>query len=588
MCGICGIYMFEREAVVAEPVLKNMVSVIKHRGPDGDGIHIDRFVGLGHTRLSIIDLDNGKQPMANEDGTLWVTYNGEIYNFSELRNDLSSHGHIFRTNCDTEVIIHAYEEYGKECVSKFDGMFAFALWDSKQEQLFLARDRMGVKPLYYTCGKDAFVFASEVKGILAHPSVKREIEPDSISQYLFCTVMLDNATMFKNVQSLPAGHTLLLKRGNIHIEQYWDIPVSDEGLQFDIYRNRILELLEASIQLRMISDVPLGSLLSGGLDSSLITALAAGNTKDKLHTFSLEFEKNHQCNKANSDLRYAGIMSEALGTFHRDFLFHPDAYNDVLDDVVWHLEKPVELTTPSVYLLYKELKEHVTVVLTGEGADELFGGYFFFMKDISPEPFTECPWAPYFDQVSALMSPELQSHSRIQEKISTTLSDMTARTKTSDHVNRVLYLFLKLYLIEMLERQDKTSMAWGVEARVPFMDYRLVELAASIPSAYKLRNGIEKYILKEAARKVLPSEIVDRRKKPFPFPVDIKSMMVQIKEANHLVQSNESRISQYFDKKATDNFFNRRGVFEKTDSLAVFRTSFSLLSLESWHKVFKV
>lgn len=591
MCGICGIYNFNKNMPISREILDSMNKLLTHRGPDGEGIYIDQFIGLGHRRLSIIDLTKGKQPITNEDNTVWLTYNGEIYNYKELKKDLEEKGHRFVTNCDTEVVVHSYEEYGVECVSRFNGMFAFAIWDNKKELVLLARDRMGVKPLYYTICEGNLIFASEIKAILAHPIVKREVEINSVPEYLFCTALLNGNTMFKNIQSLQAGNILIFKDKSKYISQYWDIKVGEENemcSSFEEYKDKTFSLIKDSVKLRMMSDVPFGSLLSGGLDSSLISALATKHVSGKLSTFSMEYGKNDKLSKLNSDTEYARVMADAFATKHKDFIFEPEDYRENLEKVIWHVEKPVEFTTPSLYLLYKELKKDVTVVLSGEGADELFGGYFFFLKEAENKSITEFPWAPYFKEVSSLLEPEIAKQTNFKEKINTTIFDMMNRSNSKDYLNKVLYLFLKLYLLEMLERQDKTSMAWSVESRVPFLDYRLVEYAASIPSRYKMKGETEKFILKEIGREFLPEGVVNRKKKPFPFPVDPKSVYNQKNIANELVQSGNSKIASYFNKKAVNDFLNKKNEYAKVDSLAIYRTSYSMISLESWHKVFGV
>ncbi|SHK10333.1 asparagine synthase (glutamine-hydrolyzing) [Paramaledivibacter caminithermalis] len=588
MCGICGIYNFEKDMKIDKTILINMNKVMAHRGPDGSDYYLDGFVGLGHIRLSIIDLEYGNQPMCNEDESVWVTFNGEIYNFEEIKIELKAKGHKFITNCDTEVIVHSYEEYGTDCVLKFNGMFAFAIWDKKKEILFLARDRMGIKPLYYSISSGNIIFASEIKAILQHPDIKAELEVNSIPEYFFSTILLDGKTMFKNIYSLPAGYTLVFKNKSKFLNQYWDIEIREaEGTHYyNQYKEKILNLFKDSVKKRLMSDVPFGSLLSGGLDSSLVSAVATEYVNNKLKTFSMEYSDNSGLNNSNSDIKYSRIMAKTFKTKHKEFLLKTEEYNDILENVIWHVEKPIELTTPSLYLLYRNLKDDITVVLSGEGADELFGGYFFFLNQ--DNQLTEFPWAPYYNEVSMLFEPEIEKETHFTKKISTTLHDMMNRFDTNDYLNRKLYLFLKLYLLEMLERQDKTSMAWSVEARVPFLDHRLVEYVANVPSNYKVRNDVEKFILKEIAREILPTEVVNRKKKPCPFPIDPKTIYVRKNIANDLVQSSSSKISQYFNKKAVNDFFNKKNRFKNIDNLAIFRTSYALISLEAWHKTFGV
>jgi asparagine synthase (glutamine-hydrolysing) len=591
MCGICGIYNLDKATPVAEEILGRMTDALTHRGPDDRGIYLNGFIGLGHRRLSIIDLQSGRQPMTNEDGTVWTTYNGELYNFRELRSCLLKKGHVFKTNCDTEVIIHAYEEYGSDCVLKFNGMFAFAIWDIKSGVLFLARDRLGIKPLYYTVKAGSFIFGSEIKSLFEHPAVNIQVEPNSILEYLFCTSILNGKTMFRDIATLPAGHTMVVKNGIYEIIEYWDVKLEDcqnDTTPAEHFKERIFDLLNDSVRLRLMSDVPYGSLLSGGLDSSLISALASTNVDRPLKTFSIEFEENVRMNRSASDTEFANLMATAFHTEHREFILPGSDYTDIHEKVVRQIEKPVELTSPSLYLLHKNLKDYITVVLSGEGADELFGGYFFFLEEARANLLTEFPWAPYFDEISELINDDMKKETGFRENIIDSLNKLFNKFKTDDFINRVLYLFIKVYLLEMLERQDKASMAWGVETRVPFLDHRLVEYVANIPSRYKIKDDIEKYILKESFRNFIPSAVLDRKKKPFPFPVDPKSVVIQRNTANDLIQSGKSRISAYFDKRKTYDFFKKKNRFEKIDNLAIFRTSYAMIALEQWHKVFGV
>jgi asparagine synthase (glutamine-hydrolysing) len=591
MCGICGIFNFNKDTPVSKDILTKMNNVLIHRGPDDYDLYLDKFIGLGHRRLSIIDIDKGKQPMSNENNTIWVSYNGEIYNFQDLKKDLIERGHQFKTNCDTEVILHSYEEYGSDCVLKFNGMFAFALWDGKNEILFLARDRLGIKPLYYSISKGNIIFASEIKALLRHPAVKAEVKIDSIPGYLFCTALLNGNTMFKNIYSIPPGHKIIFKNKIKHAVEYWDIKpgnIQQEKVSFKQHKKQICTMLEDSVRMRLMSDVPFGSLLSGGLDSSLITALATRHVNNKLKTFSMEYSKNKALSSSNSDTIYAGMMADTFKTHHKELIYQPEEYHDILEKATWHTEKPIELTTPSLYLLFKNLKKNITVVLSGEGADELFGGYFFFLKEARENRIKEFPWAPYFNEVSMLLDADIEKKTGFREHVKSTLSSFLNRFDTGDYLNKVLYLFIKIYLKEMLERQDKTSMAWGIEARVPFLDHRLVEYVANIPSKYKIKNDTEKYLLKETGRRLIPSEIVDRKKKPFPVPVDPKSIYKQKNTANELVQSGNSRIAEYFKKKETNDFFSKKNRFKGIDNLAIFRTSYAMIALELWHKVFGV
>jgi asparagine synthase (glutamine-hydrolysing) len=589
MCGICGIYHFDERQPAQPVVLERMSRSMTHRGPDGDGTYYDSFVALGHRRLSIIDIDGGAQPMSNETGSVWISFNGEIYNYVELREELVSKGHHFRSRSDTEVIVHAYEEYGIDCVHRLNGMFAFGIWDTQRKRLFLARDRLGIKPLYYTVTNGAFLFASEIKALLEHPDVCRAIDLDAVPEYLFATSFLGNRTMFRGITALPAGHTAVIEGRSPTVRQYWDVAVGgSEDAAVDEYAAHTQAMLADSVRLRLMSDVPFGSLLSGGLDSSIVSAVATQHVSEPLKTFSIEFSQNVEMNRAGADVEYARHMAKTFDTDHHEFIFAPQDYYDCQELATWHLEKPVELTTPSLFLLHKSLKPHITVVLSGEGADELFGGYYFFLQEAQRNEVTEFPWAPYSREVAQLMNPELAETTQFQARMSQGLNDLLSKADGTDFLNRILYLFVKVYLIEMLERQDKTSMAWSVEARVPFLDHRLVEYAFTMPSRWKLNGDDEKYILKKAFHALLPERVRERKKKPFPFPVDPRSIHEQRGAANDLAQSSTSRIGHYFDKKKVEDFLYKRNGFSSIDNLAVFRTSFALISLEMWHRAFRI
>jgi asparagine synthase (glutamine-hydrolysing) len=568
-----------------------MNAQISHRGPDDCGIYLDRFIGFGHRRLSVIDLAKGKQPLGNEDGTVWVTYNGEIYNHKDLRPELLKKGHSFVTDCDTEVIVHAYEEYGPDCVSKFNGMFAFALWDAKNETLFLARDRMGIKPLYYGVFGSSFIFASEIKAILAHPGVSLEVDINAIPEYLLCTTFLDSKTMFKNIQSVPPGTTIVIKNGVIQAHKYWSMESNSaqhHGDSFTDCQEGVRELLDSAINMMAVSDVPLGTLLSGGLDSSLVSAMATKHINGQLKTFSLGYDKNKALRRDNTDSHYADLVATAYHTDHTEFLFQPEEYFDVMKKVTWHVEKPVELTSPSLFLLYRGVKPTVTVVMSGEGADELFAGYYFFLDRCQRKQPAEFPWAPYLDEVSSLLDPAIEKETGYRERVRATLIDEMDALVTEDGTNKLLYLFLKYYLVDMLERLDKTSMAWGVESRVPFLDHRLVEYVVNMPSSYKSQADREKLLLKSIAIGLLPIDVVKRKKRPVPIPVDLKTVFDERNRANDLVQAADSRIGNYFNKNKVDDFFKKRAQFATIDNLAIYRTSHALIALDSWHSTFGV
>lgn len=591
MCGICGVLDLDKGRAASEATVAAMNAQLAHRGPDDSGVFIDRFVGLGHRRLSVIDLANGKQPMGNEDGSIWVTYNGEIYNYKDLRRELEGKGHRFATDSDTEVIVHAYEEHGEQCVSQFNGMFAFAVWDSNKERLWLARDRLGIKPLYIATIGRTFVFASEIKAILAHPDVCARVEPGAIPEYLLCTTLLDGKTMFRGIRAVAPGTSLAIENGIPRMSRYWSLERDawrHKGESFEDCRDTVRALLGAAVRMEMVSDVPLGTLLSGGLDSSLVSALAAKYATGRLRTFSMDYDGNGAVRPDGTDPRYAGLVAAAYDTDHTELIFQSQDYFEALRRVTWHVEKPVELTSPSLYLLYRGVKPKATVVMSGEGADELFAGYYFFLEGRGGARPAGFPWAPYFDEVSSLLQPELDGETGCRERVRAAVADGMAALDTQDELNQVLYLFLKHYLVEMLERLDKTSMAWGVESRVPFLDHRLVEFVVGMPSSYKAVPGSEKLLLKSIASGLLPGEVVARKKRPVPVPVDPKTMFGECRRANALVQAAGSALGCWFDKQKVDDFFKKRGRFAAIDDLAIYRTSHALIALDTWHAAFGI
>ena len=418
-----------------------------------------------------------------------------------------------------------------------------------------------------------------------------EVDARAIPEYLLCTTLLDSRTMFRNVQSLRPGATLMVQDGVVSTSQYWSLATNGLGHNGDAFvdcRDQVRDLLDSSVNLMMVSDVPLGTLLSGGLDSSIVSALAARQIHGRLKTFSMGYHNSRTIRPDDTDPHYAHLVASAYQTDHADLLFQPTEYSDVMRTVTWHVEKPVDLTSPSLFLLYRGVKPTVTVVMSGEGADELFAGYYFFLEGHQNGEPLEFPWAPYLDEVSALLDPSFARETGCVEHIRATLAEELLALHTDDRLNTFLFLFLKYYLVDMLERLDKTSMAWGVESRVPFLDHRLVEYVINMPSSYKASRTSEKILLKSIASDILPAEVVMRKKRPVPIPVDPRTVLMQNKRANELVQSPDSRIGNYFNKRQVDDFFKRKGQFKTTDNLAVYRTAHALIALDAWHSTFGV
>ncbi|HVG17863.1 MAG TPA: asparagine synthase (glutamine-hydrolyzing), partial [Blastocatellia bacterium] len=393
MCGIAGMCGPETAMRAAESreVIARMCRVIEHRGPDDDGFYVDGGVALGMRRLSIIDLVTGQQPITNEDGSLWVVFNGEVYNFQEIRDGLVARGHVFQSNTDTEVIVHLYEEEGEACVERLRGMFAFAVWDKRNRTLFLARDRVGVKPLHYSLIGNTLIFASEIKSLLQHAAVKREVNAEAVSDFLSFGYVPDPASAFAGIAKLPPGHTLTFKEGKITTRQYWDFQYADrqEGLPVRderYYVERLLGLLEESIKLRLISDVPLGAFLSGGIDSSAVVAMMARQMGRPVKTFSIGFSES-----SFDELHYARIAARHFNSDHHEFVVTPDVCK-IVEEVVWHHDEPfADVSSIPTYIVSKMAREHVKVVLSGDGGDELFAGYERYVIDRSREKFAAIP-----------------------------------------------------------------------------------------------------------------------------------------------------------------------------------------------------
>jgi len=360
MCGICGIVYSDREQPVEREVLKKMCDVMTHRGPDDEGIYIDQYVGLGMRRLSIIDLSTGKQPIPNEDGTIWVVFNGEIYNHQELRRDLEKLGHKFKTQTDTEAIVHAYEEYGESCVQKFNGMFAFAIWDNRNHTLFLARDRIGIKPLYYLFDKNRLIFGSEIKSILQVGDIPKRIDLQSLDHFLTFEFIPAPLSIFQDIKKLPPGHTLKLKNNEIWVRSYWDVELKPNGKEQSQIKKNLRELLQDAVKIRLMSDVPLGAFLSGGVDSSIIVSLMAQVMDEPVKTFSIGFEDS-----TYNELKYARLIAEKFKTEHHEFIIKPDAV-ELADNLLKFLDEPFgDFSIFPTYLVSKMAREYVTVVLSG-------------------------------------------------------------------------------------------------------------------------------------------------------------------------------------------------------------------------------
>lgn len=565
MCGIAGTLNFGSGRTNPAGV-ERMVRTLGHRGPDDMSLLIDGDVALGHTRLSIVDVANGQQPMSTADETLWITFNGEIFNYLELREELVAKGHRFATRCDTEVLLHLYQEFGAECVHRLNGQWAFAIWDSQRQRLFLSRDRIGVRPLFYTRTSDAFVFASEIKAIFAYPNVSRQIDAQALDQFFTFWTALSPRTMFKGVFELPPGHSMTVENGDINVRPYWtpDYQVTNEGISEDDAAARLLELLVDATRIRLRADVPVGAYLSGGLDSTVITGLIKRYTSTPLRTFSVGFEDTEF---DESDYQRSAI--EFLETDHEAIQCSTSDIGKVFQDVIWHAEKPVVRTAPApMFLLSRLVRQRgYKVVLTGEGSDEILGGYDIFkeakirrfwgavpdskirptllrrlypyMKNIQAQPeaylraffrtSAEDFASPFFSHLprwaltsklklfySEALRAELGSYDPIDE-LRQRLPEGFGRW---DGFSQAQYLetahLLPGYILS--SQGDRMSMGNSVEGRFPFLDYRVVQFASSLPPQLRMKVLDEKYILKRAVRGLIPENVRQRKKQPYRAP----------------------------------------------------------------------
>jgi asparagine synthase (glutamine-hydrolysing) len=567
MCGIAGIYNFDGSGA-SQDLVRRMIGVLRHRGPDANGYHVDGPIGLGHARLSIVDLAGGHQPMCNEDGSLWITFNGEIFNHVELRQELIARGHQFATRCDTEVILHLFEDKGEDCVRYLNGQWAFAIWDANNRTLFLSRDRMGVRPIFYTATPNCFVFASEIKSLFTHPSVTREIDPQGLNDVFTFWSTLAPRTTFKDVLELPPGHSAWIRGGKITISNYWDVefPAADESSSRSEqdYADELLTLLVDSTRIRLRSDVPVGAYLSGGLDSTITTALIRKFTDTPLRTFSVAFT-----NPEFDERSYQQEAVQRLNTDHQQVCCSEEDIGRVFPQVVWHMEKPVLRTAPAPMFLLAQLvrQSGYKVVLTGEGADEMFGGYdiykeakirrfwmaqadsrlrpillrklYPYLPNLQAQPDAylkaffgvrpETAGSPFFShqprwdvtsRTKSMFSAEMKEQIRQYTPYDELESQLPAAFRSWDWLGQAQYLEARMLLPGYIlsSQGDRVAMAHSVEGRYPFLDHRVVNFASKLPARLKLKVLNEKYLLKKAAAEFIPDSIRKRSKQPYRAP----------------------------------------------------------------------
>ncbi len=621
MCGIAG--MVGNQSDISVEAVHRMCQTIVHRGPDDEGIYVKGSVGLGMRRLSIIDVAGGHQPVHNEDRSVWVVFNGEIYNFPQLRADLEKRAHRFYTQTDTEVIVHLYEEFGSDCVQKLRGMFAFALYDEKSRALLLARDRLGQKPLHYVNSGGRFLFASEIKAILAADPELTDVDPAALIQFFSLGYILDPRTAFIGIHKLPPGHLLEYRNGSVQVRQYWELPAYGNGHAGP--EESCLEELESRLseatRIRLISDVPLGALLSGGTDSSAIVALAARASSKPLQTFSIRFPEQ-DFNEAD----YARMVAERFQTDHNELTVCPDI-GQVLQDLTRGLEEPfADSSIIPTYYVSRMARGHVTVALSGDGGDEFFAGYSRYSVDLRRRSlsrlipgvcgrfyreivFPRLPYGTwgrnfirnvslpepdrYLDSISFL--PPGTRERRLFSKDFLALAEhcedpfdvcraLFESAPAQDHLSRMMYFDTKTYLAgDILTKVDRMSMASSLEVRSPLLDHRLVEWVTGLPIGLKFRSGTQKYLLKRLAERVgVPPEVLNRKKQGFALPLR-HWMRKEFKgELARLLLEPRSIQRGYFEPKAVRDLLDEhwRGRRDHSGKL------WQLLVFELWHRNF--
>ena len=617
--------MFEPGAVVSPALVKAMADTIHHRGPDDEGYYVSGPVGLGFRRLSIIDLNSGHQPISNEDGSIWIVFNGEIYNYQELRQLLIAKGHVLRTQSDTEVIVHLYEEFGPQCLGKLRGMFGFAIWDQNTQTLFLARDRVGIKPLYYHLSEKTLVFGSEIKAILADPSVKREMAPEFIDRFLTFLYLPGEETLLKGIRKLAPGHYLLSQGGKTVVKQYWDLRfvAEPQNRPVENVEAELVERLSEAVKLHMIADVPVGVLLSGGVDSTGVLSFAGPQTDKKISSFTIGFSGG----EVADERPYARLAAETFGSQHYEMTISAKDFADFLPKYVWHMEEPV-CEPPAIAMFYvsKLAKDYVKVLLSGEGGDEAFAGYSDYrnlvwlerakpglfpfnaaaakglafansvfhlprvakyiplMKDHFPDYYysrTSNPHRTTGNRLGTVYSSEFL-HAISRERSLQPVRALQAHVHGQNPLDAMLYIDTKTWLPDdLLIKADKMTMANSIELRVPLLDHKILEFAASLPPSFKLRGATTKFILKKALTKRIPKEIRDRKKTGFPVPYETW-LRKDLKDVVWGVLTDQRTINRgYFRKSAIEDLLKAN-----SNGSDYSKEVFSLLSLELWQRAF--
>ncbi|MGB7847446.1 MAG: asparagine synthase (glutamine-hydrolyzing) [Candidatus Acidiferrum sp.] len=633
MCGICGIVDTRAGRHFTKEELSAMARVIRHRGPDDQGELVSGPVGFGFRRLSIVDLKLGHQPMPNEDGTVWIIFNGEIYNHAELRPDLEQRGHRYATTSDTETIIHLYEEYGVDCVDRLRGMFAFAIWDIPRQRLFCARDRLGIKPFYYANLPGMFLFASEIKSLFQIPGVRPQLNRQAIPEFLAFGYLSSDETLFSGVRRLMPGHRFVLdlKRNDAQpkIEKYWDLELSTiEGPTSERDQiARFQQLFEETVSSHLMSDVPLGVFLSGGLDSSAIAAVMASLRKDTIQTFSVGYAEQEY-----SELPYARMVAKHIGAEYNEIILGPSEFYSSLPNLIWHEDEPlVWPSSVALHFVSRLASEKVKVVLTGEGGDEIFAGYLKYRmtlwnlqgaplyRKMVPDSaqaliraFLESNALPdvirrklrhtflyypdtfeqlYFDNFYSIFPQSVQS-SLLTPGFAQELGDSSAyasamkfllpERKGRTTLDRLLYLDIKTYLVELLMKQDQMSMSTSLESRVPLLDHKVVEFAMGIPADQKVRYMSGKYLLRKSMTGRLPAAILNRTKKGFPTPIRPWLRTVLFEKVAAVLTDARFRDRELFRAEFVDHLLEEHRGGSSPATEGVWR----LLNFELWCRIF--
>jgi asparagine synthase (glutamine-hydrolysing) len=627
MCGICGKLYFNTTQNADRNLISAMASVLQHRGPDDHGIYVDGPVGLGHQRLSIIDISPaGHQPMSNEDGSIWIVFNGEIYNFEELRTELQGKGHVFTSHTDTETIIHLYEEEGTDCPTRLRGMFAFAIWDSIRQRLFIARDRVGKKPLVYSITDDAIIFASEIKALLQDPAATAAVDCEALHHYLTYQYVPSPWTMFKGIHKLPSAHSLVVQQGNIKIRQYWHLSYAPKLMLPTLgdYVEQFMAIFTEAVKIRLRSDVPLGAFLSGGIDSSATVAVMSRLTNRPIKTFSIGFDVSEY-----NETSFAAMVAKQYNTDHTEFMVNPDAIS-ILPKLVWHYNEPfADSSAIPTYYVSKLTREHVTVALNGDGGDESFAGYERYIADKLASYYEKTPrvvreyiikqalafiphqenrrsffrrlkrfvngisekaerryvrWICGFDNE---MKNELYTTAFAEKVAAIDSVDLVvnwyAKADASAFLDKTLFVDIMSYLPDdLLVKVDIAAMANSLEARSPFLDHKLMEFAAALPPELKLNGIASKYLLKKAFSPLLPRSVLYRKKMGFGVPID-RWLRTELKELTYQILLEKRTVERgLFKEQAVRMLINEHMLKRADHSYRIW----TLLFLELWYRMF--